>query len=371
MSKVLDAPPASSPGNTDTQQQTTPSYSERTSALTGKARDHWKLTGDLDAAEALIEKPEVKTTTADSSPADADETSDSAPETVDPEETPKPESEKAKARREKNERRWTELFEERGRMKAQIEALEQQLVARTTSKTDEKTPPVQAKDHSQDNAAKRPVRPRLDQFSTVEQYEAAMDSYETAVDAYNDRKAEERSASERHERERSVRESGWSQQVEQAKAKYKDFDQVAFSKDTPASESMISALKSHREGAEIAYHLGKHPEIAQALAQATHLPDLAALQRSNPVQAAYLVGKAEAIVAQEFDRIAKMLSGKPPSEKKETPLPPKPTSEVAVVPKGKTFANDEEMLAHLAKHNFAAYKELMNKRDAERFSRGA
>lgn len=60
--------------------------------------------------------------------------------------------------------------------------------------------------------------------------------------------------------------ASWDAQMAAARAKYQDFDQVALSDDVVISPALAGRIVRDTVGAEVAYHLGKHPDEAKRIA---------------------------------------------------------------------------------------------------------
>jgi hypothetical protein len=194
------------------------------------------------------------------------------------------------------------------------------------------------------------------QPDAVDKYEAALDAYEVAKDQWD--------ANQRAVREVETR---WTEQQETARTKYKDFDAVAFSKDTPASFFSIPRLKARKDAGEIAYWLGQNRDEATKIALATHIPGIDTQAkydqflreaRTNP-RFAEAKGRAEAAADIEFDRISTLLSR--PAAPPKTPPRPRPTTEVSVQANGHVVS--DEKADAISRGDFARYEQLANAED--------
>ena len=107
-------------------------------------------------------------------------------------------------------------------------------------------------------------------------------------------------AKEAEEAERAAIQEEWAAQATAAKAKYADFEQVAYT--APISDEVADVIATSEMGAEIAYHLGKHPD------QAARISSL------HPVDAAREIGRIE----------ARFSAPPPPKQTTTAPPPPKP-----------------------------------------------
>ena len=107
----------------------------------------------------------------------------------------------------------------------------------------------------------------------------------------------------------AAREADWSLKVEDARDKYDDFDDVAQNPDLPVTPSMAMAIQDSDNGADVAYHLGNNPRLAQ---------EIAAL---SDVQAVLRIGQ-----------LSQKLAEKPRPKPTATPDPPKPLKTTTATP---------------------------------------
>lgn len=96
-------------------------------------------------------------------------------------------------------------------------------------------------------------------------------------------KAEEARVQALRERQKAELAQAWGEQVAEARGKYQDFEQVAYT--APISDELATFVMSTDRGADIAYHLGKNREMAMQLS-AMPLPE-----------AAREIGRLEAILS--------------------------------------------------------------------------
>lgn len=336
MSKVLtDDNAASSPA-----QEQAPSLDEIVGSFTGAVRDEYDLRG-LNAALALRDKDTTKPdVTADSSPAkpaapsqedEAQTETDSGPDETQP-----------KTRQDRN---WVQIRKELAVAKAKLEIYEsERAVSRSSAPAttvEETALPA--------GTPKRPEFPDIDQFDSTADWKKAVKQYETEKEKYDDWKLEQRLQRDVESRQAETRHSGWSEQVNAGKSKYKDFEAVAFNEKTPASDTMILRMQGHKNGAEIAYYLGQHQDEASRLAELTDIPGIQTPEQyrqlvrraETDAKAAKLLARADAIVDLEFQRIAETLSKSPAAPAKPKAPLPKPTSEVSVQSRGSAATDDE------------------------------
>lgn len=96
-------------------------------------------------------------------------------------------------------------------------------------------------------------------------------------------KAEEARVQALRDRQKAELAQAWGEQVAEARGKYADFEQVAYT--APISDELATFVMSTDRGADIAYHLGKNREMAMQLS-AMPLPE-----------AAREIGRLEAILS--------------------------------------------------------------------------
>ena len=85
--------------------------------------------------------------------------------------------------------------------------------------------------------------------------------------------------------EQQIVNQSWAEKVSEAKGRYADFDQVALAQDVPITPQIAEMLKQSDKGPDLAYWLGMNRAAAA---------ELAALSKSQPMQAAYHLGRLEA-----------------------------------------------------------------------------
>lgn len=130
------------------------------------------------------------------------------------------------------------------------------------------------------------VRP--EQFGTTEEY----------ADALATRKAEAMVAQRDSQRVQHDALAAYQDREETARAKYEDFEQVAYNPRLTISDAMAQTIQSSDIGPEIAYHLGTHPTEAARIAKLAPLAQ-----------------------AKEIGMIEAKLSAAPPTIKKTTNAP--------------------------------------------------
>ena len=131
--------------------------------------------------------------------------------------------------------------------------------------------------------------PPVEQFDSVDAY----------ADALATRKAEELLAKREADRERMSMLEAYQDREEDARAKYEDFEQVAYNPALPITNAMAETIQASEIGPELAYYLGSHPSEASRIS------------RLSPILQAKEIGKLEAKIASE-PVLKKTTSAPPP-----------------------------------------------------------
>jgi hypothetical protein len=117
--------------------------------------------------------------------------------------------------------------------------------------------------------------PSADQFQSPEAY----------AEALAERKAEELLRQREFERQRSELLDAYHEKEEEVRAKYDDFEQVAYNPNLPITPVMAETIQASDIGPEVAYYLGTNPKEADRIA------------RLQPFLQAKEIGKIEAKLA--------------------------------------------------------------------------
>lgn len=125
-------------------------------------------------------------------------------------------------------------------------------------------------------------RPEVPAEQPVREDFADDDSY---TDAVADFKADKKLRVLEAQREHLTRLSAYEDRAEAAKAKYDDFEAVAYNQSLPVTDHMAATIQSSENGPEILYHLGQNPNEA------------ARISRLQPLLQAREIGKLEATLA--------------------------------------------------------------------------
>lgn len=86
---------------------------------------------------------------------------------------------------------------------------------------------------------------------------------------YTDARADWRWSLQQAQAHAQTREAAFRDQVTAARAKYQDFDALAFAPQLPISPVMAHAIRESDRGADVLYHLGQHPDVALDLARSS------------------------------------------------------------------------------------------------------
>lgn len=121
------------------------------------------------------------------------------------------------------------------------------------------------------DAGNRQQAPRRDQFADGAEYAAAKAvwDYHQATTKDQIGQAERTAEQERqaldqiHAAEQQLVQQNWSEQLAEGRAKYPDFEQVAYT--SPISNEVADAVAASDIGAELAYYFGKNPDVARQI----------------------------------------------------------------------------------------------------------
>ena len=120
--------------------------------------------------------------------------------------------------------------------------------------------------------------PPVDQFESPEAY----------ADALAYQKAEQLIAQRDQARQQSAILDAYHEQEEEARAKYDDFEQVAYNPKLPITDVMAESIRASDIGPEVAYYLGANPKEAERISrlapivQAKEIGRIEAKMASNP-----------------------------------------------------------------------------------------
>lgn len=126
---------------------------------------------------------------------------------------------------------------------------------------------------AQESAKQTPAQPpKPDQFSSAEEYAEALAEF----------KVEQKLAEREVQQQRKQAESTYAEREEEVRAKYDDFEEVAYNPNLRITPEMAEVIKASDIGPEVAYHLGQNPKEAERIS------------RLSPLVQAREIGKIEA-----------------------------------------------------------------------------
>ena len=143
------------------------------------------------------------------------------------------------------------------------------------------------------NAVKELPKPKQADFKDYDEYTAALSAFHSvqAMDTREMRRLEAE-AKQHFESVEAVKKQqtqedaqNWVSQMEEARGRYTDFDAVALSEDNVISRAMAAQIVQSDHAADIAYHLGKNPDLGKQMATMTE------------VQMARAIGRLEAQIS--------------------------------------------------------------------------
>lgn len=108
------------------------------------------------------------------------------------------------------------------------------------------------------------------------------ESTEAYAEALAQRKAEELLAQREAQRQQAEMLEAYSELEEEARAKYDDFEQVAYNPRLPITDTMAQAIRASDIGPEIAYYLGSNPKEADRISR---LPGILQAKELGKVEA--------------------------------------------------------------------------------------
>lgn len=116
-------------------------------------------------------------------------------------------------------------------------------------------------------AAVEAPKPTVDGPPQMQDYASPEDFLEAAAEWKANQKLAEREAI----RHQQTVQNTFAEREEEARAKYEDYESVAYADDLRITEYMAEVIKASEIGPEIAYHLGSNPKEAERIAKMTPL----------------------------------------------------------------------------------------------------
>jgi hypothetical protein len=126
------------------------------------------------------------------------------------------------------------------------------------------------------------VQPVVQQAPVTPEQFASNEDY---VEALADQRAEQKIAERDQRRQQAEILETYHDKEEEVRAKYDDFEQVAYNPNLPITTVMAQSIQASDNGPEVAYHLGANPREAERIS------------RLSPIMQAKEIGKIEAQLA--------------------------------------------------------------------------
>lgn len=176
----------------------------------------------------------------------------------------------------------------KGRHQRRKEAMER--MRKEADAERERAEALQARLNEYEAAAGDAKQPQESDYKSYEEYTAALAGWHAVrqLDA-REKARTERELEQHRQRMQQAQQAqqqeiaqNWASQVAEAKGRYADFDAVVSNPNLPISQGVADIIRSMDEGADVAYHLGTNPALAQQISQ---LP---------PIYAAMELGKVAA-----------------------------------------------------------------------------
>jgi len=123
------------------------------------------------------------------------------------------------------------------------------------------------------------VQPVVQQAPVTPEQFASNEDY---VEALADQRAEQKIAERDQRRQQAEILETYHDKEEEVRAKYDDFEQVAYNPNLPITTVMAQSIQASDNGPEVAYHLGANPREAERIS------------RLSPIMQAKEIGKIEA-----------------------------------------------------------------------------
>lgn len=178
----------------------------------------------------------------------------------------------------------SEAQKRRERRKAQMQRLQEEAQEAERKYSEQQERLRKAKEKAEQSN----IRPKEADFQDYNEYLIAVGAYQSRRGIAAERvseveeatQAEEARVKALKEQQKSQLAQSWAEQATEAKARYADFEQVVYS--APISDTVAEMVAGSEVGADLAYYLGTHRELA------------AALSRATPIEAARELGRLEA-----------------------------------------------------------------------------
>jgi hypothetical protein len=116
------------------------------------------------------------------------------------------------------------------------------------------------------NVDVEPVKPKFDDFSDIDEYEAAVEKYASDKAAYQESQVIKRQTELQKQFEEQQRAATFAAKSAEFAAGHPDFYATVQNPSLTISTEMAEAIRASDRGPELAYHLGKNPELAAQIA---------------------------------------------------------------------------------------------------------
>ena len=183
-------------------------------------------------------------------------------------------------------------------------------------------------------------KPKQEDFKTYDEYFEALAEWKAEQRiAQRDQQREAKEAEARARAAEAEVAKSWKDRVAKTKAAHPDFDAVFADADMDVTPVMQKAMLASEHGAEVAYHLAKHPEESERIAGLSNYEQALA--------------------------IGEIISSIKAAAAKSTQAPPKKTTSASKPPTelaSKATPPADEAEAALADGDFARYRRIMNSR---------
>ena len=348
----------------------TPTRSERINALTGKGREHWRLTGNLEAAEGKIQP---KTSTEETSSPGAEESARTEPASGPGSEQQQnvPRGTESRTRQDRNFR---SLSEKASTLERELIETKAKLSVYESERAASRQPAPAASEIKPADTDSRPQFPDIEAFEDAKKFNLAVKAWQTQDADWMQRQLDRRLNGERQTQQHQQSSERWNAQIETARKQFKDFDQVVFSDKAPLSYATLAVIQSIPDGAIRSYGLAKNLEIATKIAELTHIPgeaqfkslgEFLAWVKADPDRA-MLYGEKLALAKAEIAKLS--VNGKSAA----APAPQRPLKELirsAAQPSAEVNTETsatpvlDPIATALKNHDFKTYKRLQNEAD--------
>lgn len=205
-----------------------------------------------------------------------------------------------------------ELIRLRRRAQAAERELEE-LRQRATQQPAKAENQEQAKDTASE--LDKPKRPRISDFSDLDQYEAALDKYEEKREAYSDAQRTAKAAQETEQRRQAEAQTKYTESENKFKAEHPDYEDVVSDiDDLSFGRAAVEAIVRSDAKAALTYELAKDRTIAERIATLSRSQNIA-----DVLESVRMIGQVEGRIS-----LPKTPAPKPQPVVSKAPPPGKP-----------------------------------------------